>query len=233
MKRLVVPELLDSDSGTPREVADSMADLRMLNRHFGGVHTMCALLREVAEQRRLKELDWLDVAGGAGDVATLTTESLRRDGIAVRPAVLDRALSHMNGGHVNVCGDALALPFRDESFDVVGSSLFVHHLEPDEVARFLGEGLRVARHAFLINDLIRHPLHWGLATAGRAIYRSRLTRHDAPVSVRRAYTVDEIRAILEHNSAARISVRTFYLFRMGVIAWKAQALQPASGLSTT
>src|SRR5215831_19310818 len=126
MKRLVVPELLDSDSGTPREVADSLADLRMFNRAFGGVRTMSALLRDVAEQRKLKDMDWLDVAGGAGDVATLTTEALRR--------------------HLNVCGDALALPFRNESFDVVGSSLFVHHLEPDEVARFLGEGLRVARH---------------------------------------------------------------------------------------
>src|SRR5215469_7139438 len=220
MKRRVVPELLDSDSGTPREVADSLADLRMFNRSFGGVRTMSALIRAVAERRKLKELDWLDVAGGAGDVATLTTEALRRDGITVRPVVLDRALSHMNGSHLNVCGDALALPFQNESFDVVGSSLFVHHLEPDEVARFLGEGLRVARHAFVINDLIRHPLHWGLAVAGRAIYRSRLTRHDGPASVRRAYSVDEIRRILEHNSATQISIKTFYLFRMGVIAWK-------------
>jgi len=232
MKRLVVPELLDSDSGTPGEVADSLADLRMLNRTFGGVRTMSALLREVAEQRRLKALDWLDVAGGAGDVATLTTEALSRDGITVRPVVLDRALSHMNGSHRNVCGDALALPFRNESFDVVGSSLFVHHLEPDEVARFLGEGLRVARHAFVINDLIRHPLHWGLAVAGRAIYRSRLTRHDAPASVRRAYSVDEIRKILEHNGATQISIKTFYFFRMGVIAWKAPAPQPAPSPNT-
>src|SRR5215831_5123555 len=154
MKRLVVSELLDSDSGTPREVADSLADLRMLNRHFGGVRTMCALIREVAKRRNLKAVDWLDVAGGAGDVATLTTECLGREGITVRPVVIDRALSHMDSNHVNVCGDALALPFREESFDVVGSSLFVHHLEPDEIARFIGESLRVARHAVVINDLI-------------------------------------------------------------------------------
>ena len=232
MKRLVVPELLDSDSGTSREVAESLADLRTLNRRFGGVRTMCALIRQVAEQRKLKDLDWLDVAGVAGDVATLTTESLARDGITVRPVVVDRALSHMNGNHLNVCGDALALPFRDESFDVVGSSLFVHHLEPDEIGRFLSEGLRVTRHAFVINDLIRHPLHWGLAAAGRAIYRSRLTRHDAPASVRRAYTVAEIMTILERGNAAQISVKTFYLFRMGVIAWKTRASEPAPRPST-
>src|SRR5260370_8683511 len=108
MKRLMVPELLDTDSGTPQEVSDSLADLRMFNRLFGGVRTMSALLREVAEQRRLKELDWLDVAGGAGDVATLTEDSLRRSGLIVHPVVMDRAPTPFTGTHHNMCCNALA-----------------------------------------------------------------------------------------------------------------------------
>jgi ubiquinone/menaquinone biosynthesis C-methylase UbiE len=223
MKRVVVAELLDTDNGTLREVEDSLADLRMFNRRFGGVRAMTSLLRGVAAERGLKEMDWLDVAGGAGDVATLTAESLARSGVKVHPVVMDRAPTHMNGGNRNVCGDALALPFRDGSFDVVGSSLFVHHLEPEELHRFAVEALRVARHAFVINDLVRHPLHLALALAGRPIYRSRITRHDAPASVRRAYTVDEIRGILQGTGAAEVSVQTFYLYRMGVIAWKTPA----------
>jgi hypothetical protein len=106
---------------------------------------------------------------------------------------------------------------------VVGSSLFVHHLEPEELHRFAREALRVARHAFVINDLVRHPLHLALALAGRPIYRSRITRHDAPASVRRAYTIDEVRRILQDTGAAQVSVQTFYLYRMGVIAWKTPA----------
>lgn len=222
MKRVVAPELLDSDSGTPREVEDSLADLRMFNRRFGGVRAMTALLREVAVRRGLKEMDWLDVAGGAGDVVILAGASLGRSGVMVRPVVLDRALTHLNAANLNVCGDALALPFRDNSFDVIGSSLFVHHLEPGELARFAAEALRVARHAFVIHDLIRHPLHLALALAGRPIYRSRITRHDAPASVRRAYTVNEIRHILRGVNAAEVSFRTFYLYRLGVIVWKAR-----------
>ena len=221
MKRVVVPELLDSDSGTPQEVAGSLADLRMLNRYFGGVRTMSALISEVAAQRKLSEVTWLDVGGGAGDLAMLTAESLRRSGIMVHAVVLDRAPSHLNGTHPRVCGDALALPFRDASFDIVGSSLFAHHLEPNELARFAREGLRVARHALVINDLIRHPLHWALASAGRLIYRSRITRHDSVASVRRAYTVEEMQGILGMAGATRTSITTFYLYRMGVIAWKA------------
>jgi ubiquinone/menaquinone biosynthesis C-methylase UbiE len=220
MKRVIVPELLDSDTGTEQQVQGSLADLRMFNRHFGGVRTTRELLRAVAEQRGLKDISWLDVAGANGDLATLVRQSLLRDGINAQAVILDRAWTHMNGRHPGVSGDALALPFADDSFDIVASSLFAHHLEPEEIKRFIREGLRVARHAFVIHDLIRHPLHWALALAGAPIYRSAITRHDAPASVRRAYTVQEMRSMLEDAAASRVEMRTFFLFRMGAVAWK-------------
>jgi ubiquinone/menaquinone biosynthesis C-methylase UbiE len=221
MKRVVVAELLDTDAGTPREVEGSLKDLRMFNSWFGGVHTMASLLRRVARQRGLKDISWVDVAGGEGYVATRTQKSLARSGITSRPVILDRAPTHLSARHPEVCGDALALPFRDDSFDAVGCSLFLHHLEPDEIVRFAREGLRVARHAFLIHDLQRHPLHLALGYLGMPLYRSRITRHDALASVRRAYTVEEVRKMLAPVTAAdNIEISTFYLFRMGVIVWK-------------
>jgi len=221
MKRVVVEELLDSDAGTPREVEGSLKDLRMFNSWFGGVHTMASLLRRVARQRGLKDISWVDVAGGEGYVATQTQRSLARSGITSRPVIMDRAPTHLANTHPAVCGDALALPFRDNSFDAVGCSLFLHHLEPAEIVRFAREGLRVARHAFLIHDLQRHPLHLALGYLGMPLYRSRITRHDALASVRRAYTVDEVRTMLAPVTAANnIEIDTFYLFRMGVIVWK-------------
>ena len=221
MKRVVVAELLDTDAGTPREVEGSLKDLRMFNSWFGGVHTMASLLRRVARQCGLKEISWVDVAGGEGYVATRTQKSLARSGIASRPVILDRAATHLSTRHPGVCGDALALPFRDNSFDAVGCSLFLHHLEPAEIVRFAREGLRVARHAFLIHDLQRHPVHLALGYLGMPLYRSRITRHDALASVRRAYTVEEVRKMLAPVAAGdNIEIDTFYLFRMGVIVWK-------------
>jgi 2-polyprenyl-3-methyl-5-hydroxy-6-metoxy-1,4-benzoquinol methylase len=228
MKRVVVAELLDSDAGTSREVEGSLADLRMVNRFFGGVRTTRELLRRVAAERRLNNMSWLDVGGASGDIAAQVEQSMARSGITCKAAILDRAATHLNGSRSAVCGDALAIPFRDNSFDVVASSLFVHHLEPHEVARFAREGLRVARHAFIINDLMRHPLHLALIYAGYPLYRSRLTRHDAPASVRRAYTAAEITGILQSTGAGEVKIEVHYLFRLGAIAWKKQ--QP---LSTT
>ena len=220
MKRVVVPELLDSDTGTAREVEDSLKDLRMINRWFGGAKAMSDLLYQVAVQRRLESLSWLDVAGASGDIAGLARKSLARKGIRLEPMLLDRAATHLNGHFPSVCSDALALPFRDNGLDIVGCSLFAHHLEPQEIAKFAAEGLRVARHAVVISDLIRNRLHLALDYAGWLLYRSRLTRHDGPASVRRAYTVAEMKDILKSVGASAIEVRHFYLFRMGVVLWK-------------
>lgn len=221
MNRVVVPELLDTDAGTAKEVADSLKDLRMFNRWFGGVHTVTDSLRRIAQQRNLKNLSWIDVAGGEGFIATKAQRSLAKSGIGLQTTILDRAPTHLGKAHPAVCGDALALPFADNSVDVVGCSLFLHHLEPDEIVRFACEGLRVARHAFLIHDLKRHPLHLILGYLGMPLYRSRITRHDAIASVRRAYTVDEVKAMLKPVTAVnKIEVHSFFLFRMGVIVWK-------------
>lgn len=224
MKRVVVPELLDIGAGTAREIEDNLADLRMINRRFGGAHAMLKLLQEVSQRRRLSTISWLDVGGASGDIAAAAVQSLARTGVKVEPVVLDLIPSHLNGNSYSVCGDALALPFRDRSFDVVGCSLFAHHLEPQQIVQFAREALRVATHAFLINDLIRSPWHLALAQAGRIFYRGRMTQHDAPVSVRRAYTKGEMRQIMQASGATDVEIRDFFLFRMGVIVWKQQPI---------
>ncbi|HJX84654.1 MAG TPA: methyltransferase domain-containing protein, partial [Candidatus Angelobacter sp.] len=168
----------------------------------------------------LTVISFLDVAGASGDIAIMSHEFLARHGITLNTVLLDRASSHLNGAHPAVCGDALALPFADNSFDVVGSSLFLHHLEPDQIIAFTNEALRVARHAFLVNDLVRDPVHLAVAEAGRLIYRSRITRHDAPASVRRAYTVKEMKDFMAQTRAGFFEISKLYFFRMGGIAWK-------------
>ena len=220
MRRVVIPELLDMDAGTPAEVRGSLLDLRFFNSRFGGIRTTTHLIEQVSRETGAPSLSLLEVAAGTGYVAGRTRSRLRHHGIALEPTLLDRARAHLNGSERSVVADARALPFADCSFDLVGSNLFVHHLEPEELIQFVREGLRVCRRAVLINDLIRHPLHLFLVYAGLPLYRSRLTRHDAPASVRRAYTMEEMRAMLARSGAARLDFSRHYLFRMGVIIWK-------------
>jgi ubiquinone/menaquinone biosynthesis C-methylase UbiE len=230
MKRVATPELLDTDSGTPAEVAGSLSDLRQINRLFGGVATTQDMVLRVARKLTSSSLSLLEVAAGSGYVPEVASQWLHEHGLRLEVTLLDRAASHLrnekrgskNRGNGNraVVGDALALPFRDSSFDLVSCNLFAHHLGPQEVVQFVDEALRVCRVAVLINDLVRHPLHLSLVYAALPLYHSRLTRHDAPASVRQAYTPEEMQELVAQTRAARIEIHRHFLFRMGVIVWK-------------
>lgn len=220
MKRVVIPELLDTDNGTEAEVRDALNDLRRINRWFGGVATTTALIRKIARRSNAETLDILDVATGSGDIPAAVTEKLSRQGINVHYTIVDRAITHLQGSRRAIAGDALALPFRDGSFDVVSCALFIHHLEPEQAIQFAREGLRVARHAVVINDLVRSALHKALIYAGLPLFRSRITRHDSVASVKRSYTPREMTDMARSAGAKNIEISRHYLYRMGVIAWR-------------
>jgi ubiquinone/menaquinone biosynthesis C-methylase UbiE len=215
-------ELLDTDSGTPQEIAESLLDLRWFNRWFGGIATTRALMHLVRERTGGTEFSLLEVASGDGFIPQAVNAELQREGVRLNLALLDRAASHLpkNGSIPKVAGDAFRLPFRDSSFDLVSSSLFVHHLAPDQAVACACEALRVSRIAVLAHDLIRHPVHLALAYAGAPLYRSRITRNDASASVWQAYTVEEMRRHFEQAGAVKVEIERHFLFRMGVIAWK-------------
>jgi ubiquinone/menaquinone biosynthesis C-methylase UbiE len=223
MQRRVIPELLDSDAGTPQEITDSLADLRRINRCFGGISTTAAMVRQVVRQLgKAHEITLLDVGSGVGDIPSAVRAAIQHEGIRLQITLLDRAASHIGSanGSRRVVGDALALPFADNSFDLVSCALLAHHLEPAEVVRFVEGALRVCRVAVLINDLRRSATSLALVYAGFPLFRSRLTRHDGPASVRRAYTASEMQTMLAQTRAARVEISPHYLFRMGAIAWK-------------
>lgn len=257
MIRVPTPELLDTDAGTPSEIAASLSDLRRINRWFGGTSTTVDLIRRVAHSmteaaspenvhlvagacperanasrrvpaRRVSQpsisLSVLEIAAGSGYVPQTARDHLAQRGIRLDLTLLDRAASHVGtaqrNGAAAIVADACRLPFRDASFDLVSSNLFLHHLAPDELVACTRECLRVCRRAVLINDLIRHPVHLALVYSGMPLYRGRLTRHDAPASVRQAYTKEEMLELLRRTGAPRIEMKSYYLFRMGVIVWK-------------
>jgi ubiquinone/menaquinone biosynthesis C-methylase UbiE len=221
MQRKIVTELLDDDLGTAREIAGALADLRHINAWFGGTETTVVLLRDVARAIDGRKLSVLEVGAGTGEAPLLAQKALAREGVALDVTLLDRLASHLPAnGAASVVGDALRLPFNDDAFDVVSCSLFAHHFAPDALRLLASEALRVCRHAVLINDLIRSRMHLALVYLGLPLFRSRITRHDAPASVRQAYTVDEMRELLSPLSVQRIDISRHHLYRMGVLVWK-------------
>jgi ubiquinone/menaquinone biosynthesis C-methylase UbiE len=228
MQRVDAPEILDSDVCSPADVEISMRDMGRVNRWFGGVATTEKMVERVAQAPGMKHLSLLEVAAGSAEIPEIVRQRLARRGITLDLTLLDRAQSHFPQGNPivpnrSVVADALAMPFADGAFDLVSCSLFAHHLNAQQLAQFVREGLRVSRRALLINDLIRHPLHLALAFAGYPIMRSRTAWLDGLTSVRRAYVPEEISTMIESafsSEKVQVEIARNYLYRMGVIVWK-------------
>jgi len=222
LKRVPQHEILDSDEVGPELAAETLRDLRWVNRWCGGVRTTTDLLRRAMRARNLRTASVLEVAAGDGYSIAEATRRLRAERLQIEVLCLDR---RMLPPQANCCervveGDALALPFPPESFDFVSCGLFVHHLAPAQGIQFLNGALAVARHAVLMNDLRRSRLHLALVYAGWPLFRSPISRIDGAMSVRQAYTPRELREIMQQSRATSSELRTGFLFRMAAIAWK-------------
>lgn len=203
------PELLDGHLDDPDVLRDNLRDLRRVNRLTGGV----ALSRRALEVLcpAPTPVTFLDVGTGAADIpiALLADARRRQRPMAVtatdsRPEVIDAARSARPAIDrvpelTLEVADGRALPYPDRSFDVVHTSLMLHHLEPADAVLMLRELARIARRGVIVNDLARRPITLiGGVLLSRLLTRNRYSRHDAPLSARRAYTLVEARALLVH-----------------------------------
>jgi ubiquinone/menaquinone biosynthesis C-methylase UbiE len=218
MERLVdAAELLDGPLDDPAALAGNLRDLRLINRHLGGVQLSAAAIEALVADR--DEVSLLDVGTGGADIPMALIEHarargrrLRVVGIDPRPEVMaaavraNPAIAITAGLELHV-GDGRALSYPDRSFDVVHASLVLHHLDRGDAFAILREMSRVARVGVVVNDLERSWLGWvGAWLIGHLLTRNRLTRNDAPLSVRRAYRASEMTEML--RSTGLTPVRT-------------------------
>jgi len=228
--RVQAEEWLDHDLGSPSEVASALRSLRWVNQFFGGKRMHRRLLqRATARVPSGRHLHLMEVASGRGDVLASAAASLQWPREQLRLTLLDRSVHHLPGEDnpwpaglpqpERLTADALAIPLENDSVDIISNCLFFHHLTEEEAALYLLEALRVARVAVVVNDLERHWLHYGLARLFSLVDPSRISRHDGPISVRRAYTLDEISRLAAATGRA-FELTRGYLFRYGLILWK-------------
>ncbi len=200
-------ELLDGPLDDPAALRGNLRDLERANRWLGGASLSARAIAALAGDRGT--LTILDVGTGAADIPAALLARAARDGrhlrvtgVDSRPEVLSAAvvrqprLGMTQGLELHV-GDGRSLSFPDRSFDIVHASLLLHHLEPTAAVVLLREMSRVARRGIVVNDLIRGRLAWmGAWLLSHLATGNRYTRRDAPLSVRRAYTVAELTSLI-------------------------------------
>ncbi len=220
-------EWMDLPDQDPALVAECLDDLRRLNRWSGGVFlTVRALDHLTIELAPGAELAIVDVATGGGDFPRAMVAWAERRGLRARvlatdlsPMILGLAARDAPPGVEFAVADARRLPFADGSFDVATCSLVLHHLKPDDAVRVLGEMRRVVRRGVIVNDLVRSWVGYlGALVVPRAMSKNSLFCHDAPLSVRRAYTKGEMAALAAQAGLGPVRFRGLPGYRLTMTA---------------
>jgi ubiquinone/menaquinone biosynthesis C-methylase UbiE len=219
-------ERLDAPGTDLREVESSLDDLARINRLLGGTRLTQGALRRLLGGREPGPLTLLDAGSGGGDMATAMARWARAQGFEPRVLAVDAsaaitalAAERVGGDVEPLVGDMRALELEDDSVDVATCSLVLHHLEPPEAVQALRELGRVARVGVVVNDLVRTRLGLlGAYTVIRVLTRNAITRHDAVMSVRRAYTRRELAGLVQDAELRPVHVRGWLGYRVAIAA---------------
>ena len=227
-----VREWLDEPEIQTEALRRNLRDLRRINSMLGWKQLAVRAVARTVRASGLRSVTLLDVASGSADIPLATCRWARQAGMPVRivatdvsPGVVAAARAYLAGAPDVTVEEqnALALTFPDMSFDIALCTLALHHFAPGDAVTLLRELGRVARHT-LVFDLERSPLAYvGALLLTRLPGMHAMTRHDAPASVRRAYTAPELRGLAWRAGLrdAKISVR--FPFRLALEAGEFRA----------
>jgi 2-polyprenyl-3-methyl-5-hydroxy-6-metoxy-1,4-benzoquinol methylase len=185
------------DSARPMtEIAGFYRALSLFNRFFVFAEPFQRFLPRLLQISDLRALTILDLGAGDGSLGRALTRWAARKGWQWRVTNLDfnfMALT-LNPHEANVTGSVLALPFTNQSFDVVIASQMSHHLNDCDVVQHMREAWRVARRAIVLSDLHRNALLYCTLGCMLRLFRCPPPfRQDALLSVKRAWRVPELR----------------------------------------
>ncbi|HYJ79984.1 MAG TPA: methyltransferase domain-containing protein [Longimicrobiaceae bacterium] len=232
LARTTGAERMDERGQDAAELARALADLRRVNRWLGGTRVVLHHLARLVARHPRRRYRILDVATGSGDLPLAVVRWARRRGTEVEvvasdnhPVTLELARAHTAGEPtVTVApADALRLPYGDGAFDFALCSTALHHFDRRaDAVRVLRELDRVAALGWIVNDLARSRLALlGARLLAATVWRTHpVTRHDGPLSVRRAFTAAELRALADEAGVGDARVHSHVPFRIALVAEK-------------
>ena len=215
---------MDLPGNSPAVLEEDLQNLRILNRYLGGYRCIRKGLEHVLRERKTAEISLLDVGTGSGDIPAAIVRWARAKGLDVRIVALepDPFTAHVAFSRSRrlpeisvVRGDARQPPFPPFSFDCVLASQLLHHFPEDGIVSLLKTWSKLARHAIIVGDLVRHPIaYYGIRWITRLWTRNPMTLTDAPLSVKRAFTLSEWRELFHQAAIGKFQITPIFPYRI-------------------
>jgi SAM-dependent methyltransferase len=224
VKRSEEKEMMDYPGQSSDLLADDLRNLRRLNRYLNGSHSVLLALEGAIGGVAREPISILDVGTGSADIPAAIVDWGRRRHLAAKIVGLEAeaitaGIAAEQSKHLPairiIRGDAGAPPFLPGSFDFVVASQFLHHFTEGKIIALLKQWAALARRAIVVSDLVRHPVAYqGIRLLTRLTTRNVMTLVDAPLSVRRAFTLSEWRELFRQANVGKVEMFSVFPFRM-------------------
>lgn len=215
--------MLDRPQAASRELEHSLQSLRRLNAYFGSYGLVRSFLRLWLEPGASYRI--LDLATGSGDIPRMIVRWARERNIAVRidavdrqPAILEIARKWSSGYPEIEFIRADARNFCDAmTYDVVCCSLALHHFSDRDALKVLRRACEMSHDKVLVADLDRNWFTWlCVQLLTTFVFRDRMTRYDARLSVKRAFSFAELEQLVHAAGWRNFGHRRFFPARQAL-----------------
>lgn len=210
---------MDDFSIQDERIDRALHELKIINKYLGGVSTTKSALKYFVKSKN-EDLNILDIGSGFSD--NLIAAKRKYPNIKILSVDKNmRVLTSSENNLEKINTDAFGLPFKNNSCDIVHAALFLHHFTFEELKKLLIEFLRITRKGIIINDLQRSYLALlGIKILTFMFSKSEMVKNDAPLSVKRGFTKQDILKLLSDVGATNFVIKKKWAFRWMVVIKK-------------
>ncbi|HEY0980558.1 methyltransferase domain-containing protein [Schlesneria sp.] len=228
-ERRLQPEWMDQPGLDADFHRTALLALGRINAMTSVHRSFWPVIRRMAAEDPTRELRVLDVACGGGDLAVRLALCARRenlrvtvDGCDISPTAIGLAQERARTAGVNCHFFQFDVQrgVWPTDYDVIGTSLFLHHLTNDDAVRLLRTLATATKRGVIVHDLVRG--YYGYLMARYAVWLvtfSPIVHSDGPDSVEGAFTANELQDMAERAGLHGATISRSWPARMQ-LEWK-------------
>jgi 2-polyprenyl-3-methyl-5-hydroxy-6-metoxy-1,4-benzoquinol methylase len=221
-------ELMDDLACEGAVVEQTLRELDFINKWLGGneitVHALKEAWKTIPKEQTITIAD---LGCGSGEMLRIISEMASKENRTVRligmdanPQIVAYAQTH-SSAYSNIAFEAINVfseEFRNQKFDIVLATLFMHHFSKEELITLLSSLQKQTRYSIIINDIHRHPFaYYSIKWLTQLFSKSAMVKFDAPLSVLRSFKRLEWVEIMQSISQKDYSLSWNWAFRWKLV----------------
>ena len=224
-------EIMDDFSIDGPILNDALDKLAIINKLLGGnIVTLNGLKKLLKNQPKTKPITIVDLGCGGGDILRAIAKYGKNEGYDFQLIGVDAnknasdyaaslSIDYENIKFLHV--DVFSEEFKTMHYDIVITTLFLHHFKEDQLLQLLSHLLKITTIGIVVNDLHRHRLAYYLFKLITIPVENKMIIEDGLTSVLRGFKRKEL-VDLSKQMNSSYQLKWKWAFRYQWILWSSK-----------